>query len=373
MIKVAHLTSVHARYDTRIFLKMCVSLAKKNHNTFLVVADGKGNEVIKNVNICDVGEKKGSRLSRITRTVNKVFEKAKHLNADVYHLHDPELLSIGLKLRRMGKTVIFDSHEDVPKQILGKPYLSTPLRHLISKVFYFYERNVCQKLDGIVAATPFIRDKFLSINPNTVDINNFPMPGELNNTTAWQDKKQQVCYVGGITKARGVHEIVQAMQFTKTDTRLQLGGQFSEPDVEKAVRDHAGWSKVDSLGFLNRKQVSSTLNRSVAGLVTLHPSINYIDALPVKMFEYMSAELPVIASDFPLWREIIEDSQCGLLVNPLNPREIAEAIDYLINHPEEAKSMGHNGREAVIKHYNWLNEEQKLLDFYARTYPSNTQ
>ncbi len=108
------------------------------------------------------------------------------------------------------------------------------------------------------------------------------------------------------------------------------------------------------------------LAHSVAGLVTLHPIINYIDALPVKMFEYMVAGIPVIASNFPLWRGIIEGNQCGLCVDPLNPSEIAKAIDYILTHPAEAQRMGENGLRAVKEKYNWDIEEKKLLALYGQ-------
>src|SRR5690606_21589492 len=118
----------------------------------------------------------------------------------------------------------------------------------------------------------------------------------------------------------------------------------SEMDVQAAIRAAPGWKKVEALGFLDRSQVAKVLARSVAGLVTFLPAPNHIDAQPNKMFEYMSAGVPVIASDFPLWREIIEGNGCGICVDPLRPREIAQAIDYLIANPEEARRMGNNGR-----------------------------
>jgi glycosyltransferase involved in cell wall biosynthesis len=365
-INIVHLTSAHARYDTRIFLKMCSSLAAHGYNVSLVVADGLGDETKNGVTIVDAGAKTGGRLSRMTKTVRRVFATAKALDADIYHLHDPELIPIGLKLKRLGKIVIFDSHEDVPKQMLGKPYLNVPLRRLIGQTFGLYESFACKQLDAIIAATPFIRDKFLTINPNSIDINNFPMLGELQTSMGWSDKSKLVCYVGGIAEIRGIREVVRAMEHVRSGTRLQLGGKFSEAKVEHEVKTFPGWQAVDELGFLDRRGVRSLLGCSIAGLVTLHPVINYIDALPVKMFEYMSAGIPVIASHFPLWQDIIEGNDCGLCVDPMNPQAIAQAIDFLINNPERAQQMGENGYKAVQEKYNWGIEEQKLIDLYQK-------
>jgi glycosyltransferase involved in cell wall biosynthesis len=158
--------------------------------------------------------------------------------------------------------------------------------------------------------------------------------------------------------------MVQAMALVESDVRFSMGGSFSEAGFEQAVKAVAGWAKTDHLGWLDRAGVKQVLNDSVAGLVTLHPVINYLDSLPVKMFEYMAAGLPVIASDFPLWKSIIEENQCGLCVDPLDPKAIADAIDYLVNHPTEAEQMGRNGQKAVQEKYNWGIEEQKLLAFY---------
>ena len=364
MHKLAHLTSVHPRTDTRIFNKMNRSLAAAGYDISLVVADGLADEDKDGVTIYGVPKAAG-RLSRILNSPQAVFSKAVELDADICHLHDPELIPIGLKLKRLGKKVIFDSHEDVPKQMLSKPYLTPLLLRMIAGASAVYEKYACSKLDGIIAATPFIRDKFLKINPNTVDINNFPLLGELDAEAPWSDKQCEVCYVGGIADIRGIKEIVAACTLLHSPARINLVGAFSESATETEVKASVGWSRVNEHGFLGREGVRNILSRSVAGLVTFHPLPNHIDAQPNKMFEYMSAGIPVIASKFPLWREIIEGNNCGICVDPLDSHAIAEVIDYLVTHPEEARRMGENGRAAVLEKYNWGIEEKKMLDFYV--------
>lgn len=363
MFKITHLTSAHPRYDTRIFIKECSSLAKNEaYEVNLVVADNLGNEKKNSVNIYDVGKLSG-RLNRIFKTTKKVYNKAIELDSDVYHFHDPELMPIALKLKRKGKVVIFDSHEDVPLQLLGKPYLNKPILWCLSKTFAILENYACKRFDYIVTATPFIREKFLKINKNSLDINNYPIIGELSNEIDWSKKTKTVCYVGGIAKIRGIRELVKAMEHTE-DIRLNLGGKFNETEIEKEVKTFNGWQNVNELGFLSRTEVANVLSESVAGIVTLHPVINYLDALPVKMFEYMAAGIPVITSNILLWKNIVEGSECGVSVDPMNPIEIADAIKYLIENPQTAEQMGRNGRKAVQEKYNWGVEEKKLFNIY---------
>lgn len=363
--RIIHLTSVHPRYDMRIYHKMCTALSNHSHDVTLIVADGKGGEVKNGIRIFDVGAFNG-RFNRIRNAPKRVFAKAADLKADLYHLHDPELIPIGLKLKRRGHCVIFDSHEDAPKQMLGKPYLNKAVLWMLSKCLVAYEALACAKFDGVLAATPFIRDKFLRINAMTIDINNFPLLHELENALSWADKRREVCYIGGIAKIRGIQEVCEAMALLQSDARLNLGGIFSGASLESQIKSLPGWQRVNSMGFLDRDGVREVLSRSMAGLVTYLPLPNHIDAQPNKMFEYMSAGVPVIASDFPLWCEIIKGNNCGLLVDPLDPAAIAKAIDYLVENPKEAQRMGENGRRAVENRYNWGQEEKKFLQFYGK-------
>jgi glycosyltransferase involved in cell wall biosynthesis len=361
--KIIHLTSVHPRYDTRIFLKMCSSIAKqKGFEVSLVVADGNGNETKNDVNIIDVGKLEG-RVNRIFKTTKKVLKKAIELDGDIYHFHDPELIPVGLKLKKLGKKVIFDSHEDYPKEIIDREYLNKYLLKIISKSLLFYEKYTCEKFDAIITATPSIRDKFSKINKNSIDINNYSISEELSSDIKWSEKENKIIYVGGITKIRSIKEIVKSLKYLN-DVQLILGGKFIEKDTEKEVRNYEEWKKVIYKGFVSREDYNNLLSISKVGLVLFHPYPNHVEAQPNKMFEYMSAGIPVIASDFPLWKDIIEKNNCGLCVNPLNPQEIANAVKYLIDNPLDAQKMGKNGKKAVMEKYNWNNEEKKLIELY---------
>lgn len=362
--RVVHLTSVHSRFDVRIFLKECVSLRRAGFDVSLIVADGKGDEVCDDISIYDVG-KVNDRLDRIRNAPKRLLLKAKALDYDIYHLHDPELMPIGVKLKNLGKTVIFDAHEDFPKQLRSKPYLNKVAQWILSLTFVHYERWVCPKFNAVVAATPFISEKFASMGARSVNINNYPLFGELSiEGIDWSKKSDLVCYVGGIAEIRGIHQLVEGMGSVQSEARLALAGKFASNQLQDVVCRDSGWANVDNLGFLSREQVRDLMGRCKAGLVTFLPTPNHTDAQPNKMFEYMSAGLPVIASNFTLWREIIEGNQCGICVDPRDPKAIAEAIDFIVEHPKEAETMGQNGQRAVQEKYNWLIEEQKLLDLY---------
>lgn len=364
MARIVHLSSAHPRFDTRIFVKQCRSLASHGHEVALVVADGLGDACRDGVRIVDVGRPSGRR-ERMLLATRRVGRAARRLDAEVYHLHDPELIPVGLRLALCGRKVVFDAHEDVPNQLLDKPYLAPRAARLLSRAYAMLEGSALRRFGGVLAATPTIRDRLAGHNALVVDVNNYPRAEEFMGPAPTAEARDSFCYVGSISAIRGVRELVQACALLRTPARLALAGSFAEAELEAEVRRHPGWRRVDALGHLDRGGIAGVMGRAFAGLVTLLPTASYRDALPVKMFEYMAAGIPVIASDFPLWREIVEGSRCGLCVDPRDPAAIAAAIDHLASHPRQARDMGANGRRAVLARYNWENEEAKLIAFYA--------
>ncbi|MBN2893862.1 MAG: glycosyltransferase family 4 protein [Bacteroidales bacterium] len=360
---ICHLSSAHKRDDIRIFRKECKTLLNAGYQTFFIVADGNGDEIIDEINIIDVG-KETSRIKRMTKTTKRILKKAIELNADIYHFHDPELMFAGLKLLKKGKKVIYDTHEDLPRQISGKPYLKKIIRKTLPFFIEKIENYSAKRFSYIITATPAIRDRFAKLNKNVTDINNYPILGELQTNIEKRDIKNQVCYIGGLTKIRGLKQVVDSLEFV--DVCLKIGGKFQNKTFEKELKQSKGWTKVEELGFLSREEVKDLLSESIAGIVTFLPLPNHVDAQPNKIFEYMSAGLPVIGSNFDLWKQIIEENKCGICVDPEKPKEIAAAIEKLSNDKNLIMEMGENGKKAVDEKYNWQIEEQKLINIYSK-------
>ncbi len=305
----------------------------------------------------------------MTKTVWEVYRAAIRQKADLYHFHDPELIPIALLLRAQGKKVVYDVHEDVPRDIESKEYLPPRLRRPIGWIIERLEAVSARCLSGLIAVTPTIAERFKPLNSNTVVIHNYPLRGELTPPPemTWNQRSSSVAYAGGILPDRGIRELIAAMDLLPEGLHatLSLAGEFFPASFADELGQLSGWKKVRVLGLLDRAALASTLRNVRAGLVPFLPEPNHIHAMPHKFFEYMSAGIPLIASDFPLWRQIIESVGCGLLVNPCDPAAIAQAIQYVLTHPKEAEIMGHRGRRAVEDHYNWGREEQKLLQLYA--------
>lgn len=358
-IKICHLTTVHPVFDHRILYKECKTLVKAGYEVYLVVTHDI-DETIDGVNIVAL-PKSQSRFERMFKKTRLAYKRALEIEAHVYHFHDPELIPVGLILKLKGKKVIYDVHEDLPRQILSKSYIPKIIRPLLSKTVEKFENYASKKFDFIITATPFIRDRFLKNHLNTIDVQNMPILEEfIDIQHNWDDKEKAVCYVGGITKIRGLYEILSAIK-SLPEIKLYLAGPLEYQYFIDDINKH---QNTKFLGFLNRQEIKELFKKCICGTVLLQPKVNYINSQPVKLFEYMSAGLPVIASNFPLWKDIVESNNCGICVDPLNPKEIAEAIRYLVNNPDIARKMGENGRKAVLEKYNWENEAKKLLKVY---------
>ena len=358
---VTHITTVHARYDTRIFIKMCSSLAHSGYCVNLIVADNKGTTIENGVNIIDVGTSNGSRLKNGVVNAYKAFIHAKNLNSDIYHFHDPELIPVGILLKLLNKKVIYDIHEDIPRQILRKHLIPKGFKPLISFLFSKLESFSVRLFDGAVTVTPTIKDRFES--DSVVEVRNYPLLSEFDFDIDTSNKSL-VSYVGSISVDRGIFQMINS--FIKSDFKLTLAGKFNSDEVENKANELIGWINVDFIGWQTREEVSNILRDSLVGLVVLQPTGDYEDAFPVKLFEYMVSGAAVVASDFPLWRDIIDDAGCGVCVDPTDSESISKSILYLKTNPDIALQMGVRGRKIVYSKYNWEQQFPNLIKLYEK-------
>ena len=361
-MKVVHLSSAHLKNDIRICIKECQSLVKSSYDVSFVVW-GQEEEVINGVKIVNSGERRGSRYKRFLLGAREVYKKGLSINADVYHVHDPELLYYAYKLKRKGYKVIYDVHEGVADQIMSKYWIPASLREFVSKAFTVFENKCAKRLDAIITATTHISKEFTDFHSNVTVINNYPLFGDIEPSTPWEDKEKSISYAGGITEIRGIIPLVKAVQLSNTP--LKLAGSYRPATLKDTVQSIDSKGLVDYKGMVDREALNDMLNTSKIGIVTFLPAANHISAQPNKMFEYMAAGIPVICSHFELWKEIIDFAKCGLYVDPTSAEELSVAINKILGDDSLAKQMGENGRKAVLSTYNWNQEENKLLAVYS--------
>jgi len=363
--KICHITTVHSPFDVRIFHKECKTLLKKSGYEVILIAQNNNNELVDGINIIAL-QKAKNRLQRMTFLPFKAFKLALKQKANIYHFHDPELIVLGVALKLFMKKVIYDVHEDIPEQILSKTYMPKILRKVISLGFNLIEKNSARFFDYVITTTDFIKSKFLKYNRKVIDVKNYISKQYIKNTIDKASKSNDfiVIFAGGIYKERGILEGIKACNMLRElPVRFLIFGEMDSTYYSE-IKEVDTLGRLDYKGVLPYEKILMEFAKADIGFVCDYPLKRHMEGLPIKLFEYMAVGIPIIASNFPLWKEIVEKNNCGICVDPTKPEEIAKAIKYLITHPDEAKKMGENGRKAVLEKYNWEKESEKLLNVY---------
>lgn len=367
--KVVQISSVHPTFDTRVFVKECQSLFKGGYAVDLIVQHPQ-DEIIDGINIVALPIVK-SKSERFKIVIPKLVKKVlNYEKGTIIHFHDSELILIGLFLKLMGYKVIYDIHEHTPYDFLDKDWIPSYLRYPLSVTVRFLEFIAGIFFDGIITVVPPVTKRFK--HSNVVEISNYPKLDNIYSEVIYENQsnklKNTAIYIGSMTEIRGLRVMIDSINLvdTKYVPVLKLGGRIVPEELEIELKNNKNWSRLIELGWLSMEQIWSELSNATVGLVLLQPTRAHLVLESVKMFEYMAAGLPVIASNFPLYQKIIDDSNCGLSVDPTKPQEIANAIEWIFENPEEAKKMGARGQKAIQEKYNWGIEEKELLDFYSK-------
>ncbi len=363
------MTSAHPALDIRIFFRQAISLAKAGYSISIIGQHDK-NEILQGIKIIALVKPK-NRMRRFF-SAPKILKLALLENAYLYHFHDFDLIPVGIILKLFGKKVIYDVHEETAKSILSKYWIAKSLRKSIALLVRSIEVFTPYIFDLLITNAEYIKTHFPGTN--IICVTNFPTQDFLNTANSPPRKKRdylKLIYTGGVlTYFRGITNMVMALGYLQENyqIRLILCGEFLPGHYKDELKKIKGFQKVGCLGWINPPDIPGLVRDADIGIVTDLAEAQHIHGMSTKLFEYMACGLPVIVSDFPLWKEIVEGNHCGICVDPASPAEIARAITYLAGHPEERLRMGSNGRKAVLEKYNWEKESKKLLGAYEKLY-----
>jgi glycosyltransferase involved in cell wall biosynthesis len=366
---IVHFTTVHPRTDPRIRSKMVASLHERfPGQVTMFVQDGLGDETdAAGFRIVDTGPPL-SRVKRIILGGWRMFRAVLRASPVLAHFHDPELLPWGVLLRLFGIKVVYDVHEDYTQTVTQNGRLPPLARKILPPVVWGVEFVLTRLISGVVLVAP--HQKTLRFpDKTTTYVRNWPKIDEFDepNKVPMRNRPRECAYIGTVTLNRNIVGMMEAFKSERNSGAiLRVAGQFTVPIEEAEAKRHPCWKDVRFDGWVSREGVADILGATRAGLVLLRPIPHEMVSYPIKLFEYLAAGVPVIASNFPLWVDLIGDINCCLFVDPLDPDAIASAVRWIIEHPDEAQSMGMRGRQAALERFNWTREADELVRFYSR-------
>jgi glycosyltransferase involved in cell wall biosynthesis len=289
------------------------------------------------------------------------------MDADVYHLHDPELLPWSWALLKGRAPIIYDMHEDLVAQLRTKDWLPSSFRPLFSRVAEVGLR-VLLRGHPVIFAEQSYRERYNWLR-QTATVQNMPVVSELIDIDEPKFSTPALGYIGGVRPDRGSNVTLRAIAILQRegyDVAWECVGPVASDHKKSldALQERLGVRNIRMPGYLPPEQGWRRMARCYAGIAMLEKTPNFVGSYPTKLFEYMALGLPVVTSDIPMYRRVVEQAECGFVADPTNPQTIAEVIASLLDDPDQAQEMGERGREAVRESYNWEQEGRKLLGFY---------
>lgn len=366
MKHICYLTGLYSRRDSLIFYRQGKSLAEAGYKVTIVVCDLEPDEIVDGIEVVSCNYKPRSRMERMLNTKRFLHEKALKINADIYQISEPELLPLGIKLKRKGYKVVFNLREFYPGIIRDKAYLPRIARNGIAWLLEKYMIFSLKKYNAVFSVTDDIADYLNKWGlRNNYIVTNFPvpLPEFKQSKEEYLSREDVIGYIGTVYWISCQEEMLKAVN-QLPNIKYRIAGVIEEGygTILTSLKD---WECVEFIGRFRKdemKSIFSTLTisntlRDFSRMGTPNGSLGIL-----KIFESMEAGLPVLFSDVKLYREIVAKYNCGICVDPHNVTQIKEAIQYLVENKDIAYQMGQNGRRAVLEEYNWESQAKKYIE-----------
>lgn len=357
------ITGLYNRTDSLIIRRQGKSLIEAGYKVTYVLCDDLPDEVKEGIHIISTGYKPTGRFNRFLnsrRIIKKYIDK---VDADVYQISDPELMSFVSYIKRKNKKATFNLREYYPDLLARKSYIPKIIKPLVSKLYAFSMTKQLNKYDMVFTVADWEYEMLKTKHDVTklCLLTNFPVVNESFTLTKDEYMKREdiVCYIGSIY-VRSHQEIIMDAMGMIPNIKYILAGRFE--DGVNYVENHPYWPQVEFINGFPRNEMEKIMSRATISN-TLRDFMGRDGSYGViKIFESMELGLPVLLSDVPLHRQIVAKYGCGICVDPMDSRSIANAIRYLVENKEEAYEMGQRGRAAVLKEYNWQKQAEKYIE-----------
>jgi glycosyltransferase involved in cell wall biosynthesis len=379
MTRVCMITLNHSPFDDRLYYREARSLLENGYEVVVISAatDSNGKSTYPGFDVKYIKSNVNCRSLKWISRLSKIFLESMRTPSDVYHCHEPDTFLIAVLVKIFsGKRIIYDVYEYYEDVI--------PISNGLTKYFLIFMTSIfepffCRLTDGIIVADSEIARRYETLNEKVCVLYNYPcldlfgQECEECTRNAEYSGHHGVIYVGGMTEERGILDLIRAVhEVSKThkSIKLTLVGWFLTKEFRDRCIEYIQLNSLEKMveivGGVPHTEISHIISSAELGAVLLHSIPKFYKNIPTKQFEYMACCKPVVGSNLPPIRSYINEVNCGILVNPIDVKEVADAINYLIEHPLEAQAMGQRGKRAVSDKYNWRNEEPKLLRFYEK-------
>ena len=367
MKKVTIICPVHQSNDIRIYKKEALSLYNFGYKISMISRchDHSAEELD---GFTHISLDYKNRLSRFL-SIPKIIFLALKERADVYHIHNPDTLPIGLFLKLFRKKVIYDTHENFHKKIHLRQWIPKLIRGFIANVVFYGERYSSYFFDATIVTqqeqcNDYVRACLIGNSP-IIPVKNSSYIKHHNNDVI------KLVYVGGISDDRGLSHMLNLcslMNAIRTTELHLIGPPINSLTSNSLLAIIDKYDNVFYKGVIAQSNAFEIVKMCDYGLILLDDVADYRDTSPNKLFEYMMLGTPFIATDFPKWQSLLNGTNAGFFISPqkLNTEFSAQLISN-IEHSFSYQNMALSGVEFVTEQYNWkVSDEPKLIKLYKQ-------